>query len=87
MVVIENGTVINGALSLEHPLPLADGSRVVVRVETDSPVAASETTGTANDLASHPFIGLWADRKDISDSSEFVRQEREKWQLRGTRQD
>lgn len=88
MVVVENGTILNGAISLDRPLPIADGSQVVVRVETATPATPSETPpATPNDLASHPFFGQWADRKDIPDSSDYVRQEREKWQLRATRRD
>ncbi|MFN0018458.1 MAG: hypothetical protein ACKVP0_09380 [Pirellulaceae bacterium] len=87
MVVVENGTVISGAISLEHPLPIADGSRVVVRVETASPTPLAGAKDSDHDLAWHSFFGLWADRTDIPDSSEFVRQEREKWHLRGTRQE
>ena len=87
MVVVENGIIISGAISLDHPLPIADGSQVVVRVETAATDPIATALNSSEDLSSHPFFGQWADRKDIVDSSDFVRQEREKWQLRPTRRD
>lgn len=88
MEIVENGTILNGAISLDHPLPLADGCQVVVRVATAAVTKESEIPpSVSEDLSSHPFFGLWADREDIVDSSDYVRQERDKWQQRATRQD
>jgi hypothetical protein len=42
---------------------------------------------TADIRALFPFIGQWADRDDLPDSAEYVRQERAKWQQRPYRQD
>jgi len=87
VVVVENGVIVNGAISLEHPLPLANGCQVVVRVETAAaPAGAQKPPESPEELSSHPFFGQWSDRTDLSDGSDYVRQEREKWQLRATRQ-
>jgi len=37
---------------------------------------------SAADFSNHPFFGLWADRDDIVNSVDYVRQEREKWRER-----
>ncbi len=88
MEIVENGTIVNGAISLDHPLPLADGCHVVVRVATAALTKEGEVPpAVSEDLSSHPFFGLWADREDIKDSGEYVRQERVKWQQRATRLD
>ncbi len=87
MVVVENGIVVDGAISLDRPLPIANGSQVVVRVETATTPHLTENQPSTEDLSAHPFFGQWADRKDISDSGDLVRQEREKWHLRATRRD
>lgn len=87
MEIIENGIIVNGAISLQHPLPLADGCQVVVRVATASTTEQQvRPTGGSEDLSSHPFFGQWADRSDIVDSSDYIRQERDQWQQRATRQ-
>lgn len=88
MEIIENGIVVNGAISLAHPLPLADGCQVVVRVEASiTPEKSGPQSSSAEDISLHPFFGQWADRTDIVDSSDYVRQERDKWQQRATRKD
>jgi hypothetical protein len=90
MIVTENGVISNGGIALDNPLPLPEGSKVVVHVE----VASTETTPkssppdvSAEIFAAFPFFGQWADRQDIPDSAEYVRQERAKWQQRPYRQD
>jgi hypothetical protein len=41
---------------------------------------------TARELAESGLVGIWADRDDITDSSEFARNLRERGQTRGDRQ-
>jgi DNA-directed RNA polymerase specialized sigma24 family protein len=38
----------------------------------------SQKSSAASDLASEPFIGMWRDRDDMSDSSAWVRSIRKK---------
>ncbi len=41
---------------------------------------SSRVPRSANHLADEPFIGMWQDRDDLSDSSAWVRQlRREEW--------
>ena len=89
MSIIEHGTISNGGIALDNPLPLPDGSKVRVQVEIEAPATANPTfsENTAEEFASLPFFGQWADRIDIPDSAEYVRQDRAKWQQRPFRQD
>lgn len=95
MVVIEHGVIANGGIALEKPLALPDGARVIVRVET-APVGSDAADGSvATDLPRDlepirrtlPFIGQWADRTDLGDSTEHVHEERTRWQQRPFRRD
>lgn len=84
MVIIEHGIISNGKISLDKPLPFAEGSKVVVRVEPEAPSAGNHHAAelSAAEFGALPFFGQWADRQDIPDSAEYVRQERAKWQQR-----
>ena len=88
MTIIEHGTISNGGIALDRPLPLPDGSKVLVQVEIETPAAANQTAEEAASaaFAALPFFGQWSDRTDIPDSAEYVRQERSKWQQRPCRQ-
>jgi len=88
MAIIERGTICNGAIALDNPLPLPDGSKVLVKVEVQPATQSQNQQGNVvPDFAALPFFGLWADRTDMVDSAEYVRQERAKWQHRPYRQD
>jgi hypothetical protein len=89
MSIIEHGTVSNGAIALDRPLSLPEGSKARVQVEVESPTSANPPTPelTADAFASLQFFGRWADRQDMADSAEYVRKEREKWQQRPYRKD
>jgi hypothetical protein len=89
MSIIEHGTIANGGIALDKPLPLPEGSKVVVQVEIETPTAENQTTteGSSEAFASLPFFGQWADRDDMADSAEYVRKERAKWRQRPFRQD
>jgi hypothetical protein len=63
-------------------LPTDQALEVEVRL-----LPAEETTEHAvgeTDVASLPFFGMWADRKDMRDSAAWVRKERESWSSRLT---
>ena len=89
MVIIEHGVVSNGGIALDKPLPLPEGSKVTVQIETTAPEASNQQDDEAIRAlkAEFPFIGQWADREDIQDSSTYVREQRAKWQQRPYRQD
>ena len=75
------GTVQNGGIIFSEPLELPDGAAVRVNIEEKK-----ESGKPLNsDFEKQPFFGMWSDRDDMSDSAEWVRKEREKWQR--TRQD
>ena len=47
-------------------------------------------TKTANkklDITSLPFFGMWSDREDMENSTEWVQKERENWKNRNTSTD
>jgi hypothetical protein len=89
MVVVQHGTVINGGIALDNPLPIPDGSKIIVQVEVQTPTTAPDLTSeeSSSAFAALPFFGQWADRTDLPDSVEYVRQERAKWLQRPYRQD
>jgi hypothetical protein len=81
------GQVKNGGIVFSQPLGLAEGTQVSVAIE---PLPATEETVSRDrdvDFDSLPFFGIWADRDDMRDSTEWVRQERERWQQRAARPD
>ena len=86
MAIIEHGTISNGGIALDNPLPLPEGSKVIVRIE-EAPMEPSPGGADRAFQDAFPFIGQWADRTDIPDSAEYVRQERAKWQQRPYRPD
>ena len=89
MTIVEHGTISNGGIALDKPLPLPDGSKVVVQVEIETPAVENQTIpeNGSEEFASLPFFGQWADREDMADSAEYVRKERAKWRQRPYRQD
>lgn len=89
MVLVEHGIVSKGGIAFDRPLSLPDGAKVTVRVEvtSDTPVVDEAVQPADPTSRSLPFIGQWADRDDLGESSDYVRQERAKWQQRAYRQD
>ena len=67
----------DGEISLTG-LPVQAGQEVEITVD----ISADKPTLTAQQLAESELVGLWADRKDIEDSSAFARQIREQAQRR-----
>jgi hypothetical protein len=56
--------------------------RVLAPSEKVKEEPRAETEGI--DITSYPFFGMWAERKDMTDSAVWVREEREKWNSRLT---
>jgi hypothetical protein len=63
-------------------LPYKKGERVKVTLSTTGPSRSRKPVMTARDLLSSGLAGLWKDRTDIADSSEFARKLREEAQNR-----
>lgn len=81
MELVETGTICEGAIALDHPLPLHDGAKVVVRIaEVGEPATPQKLTEA--EFQSLEFIGEWADRIDLGTSEDYVAQERAKWSRR-----
>jgi len=65
-------------------LPYKKGDRVEV-ILLKSGRAGKRRGMTARELLDSGLVGIWADRDEISDSSEFARSLREKAETRGDR--
>ena len=85
MTLIEEGQIQDGGIVFARPVKLPDGIKVIVRIETTPDLVAQNESAIDLDFASLPFFGMWADREEMSDSAEWVRQEREKWRERISR--
>lgn len=72
----------DGELALSN-LPVKKGQQIKVQLEEIPPQQGM----TAAELGASEFFGIWAEREDIEDSSEFSRHLREQMQRRdlGTR--
>jgi len=79
-VTVKRGGVIN---LRSQSLKAGDTAEVIVLVEDGEKKAK---TMTAADLLQSDLFGIWADRKDISDSLEFVRSLRRQAEQRGKAQ-
>ena len=65
-------------------LPYKKGERVRVTVSASARRATRRPVMKASDLLNSGLVGLWKDRTDIVDSSDFARKLREEAQNRGT---
>jgi hypothetical protein len=65
-------------------LPPDQPMEVEVRLisPTGKTAASPKTASGKHDITSLPFFGMWADRKDMADSRQWVRKEREQWKSR-----
>lgn len=79
MVSAYQRIVQGGSIRLYGDQQLPEGSEVIVVLVRK----AEQGTMSAADFASSELVGLWADRTDISDSSDYARQLREQVQKRG----
>lgn len=84
------GIARNGKIELELGAIVPDGVEVVVLVGEKGTMASSirkhnrRKRSTAKDLLNSEIFGMWADRTDIKDSAEFVRELRERaWRRAG----
>lgn len=84
MAVVERGLIRGGQIVLPTPLALPEGTEVVVQIE---PIARPRTKSDEKSFSSLPFFGMWADRKDLSDSADWIHKEREQWHQRASRRE
>jgi hypothetical protein len=89
--VIKQGWVQNGQLVFSEPLELPEGTEVSVEIELleaeQSVIVQTEQFLREADFSALPFFGMWADRKDMKDSTSWLRKERKKWSQRFKPQD
>jgi len=69
MAIVEHGTVKGSVIEFPHTLALPNGTEVRVHIEPETTAKAL----TARDLLTSDLVGMWADRKDITDSLAFAR--------------
>src|SRR4051812_42002145 len=81
MGLIWRGMVKGGSIVFSEPLALPEGTDVIVHVEPATVTGADPV----EDFASLPFFGMWAERGDVTDGAEWVREERERWHRRASR--
>lgn len=82
MAIQERGTVKDGAIELERPLALPDGTTVEVRVQPEAasePGYRLEAEPLVEDISTLPAFGMWRDRDDMTDSVDWVNQQRDGW--------
>ena len=79
MATIERGRILGSSIVFAHPLGIPDGTEVLVRIDAVSCQDSMCSKQSAETFVSLPFFGMWADRTDIGDSADWVRQERQKW--------
>ncbi len=87
MALIEHGKVQDGSILLSKPLPLPEGTEVVIHVEPINSARESTTFDEHENFTALPFFGMWAEREDMSDSASWVRKKRKKWRQRIIPQD
>jgi len=84
MSVVVHGRVRSGSLELADPLPLPEGTEVLVSID---PVGRAGAAAAMSDeeFLGQGFFGMWADREDMQDSVAWVREAREAWGQRAQR--
>jgi hypothetical protein len=67
----------------DEPVDLPSEQQLEIRVRV---VSAGRTHRRRRSrITSLPFFGMWSDREEMRDASEWVRKERERWSERLTR--
>ena len=75
MTRIAHGKVQGSTIVFAEPLPLPDGTEVVVHLEVEKPVRRQH-------FSALPFFGMYAERPEMQYSVAWLRRERERWQQR-----
>ena len=85
MALTQRGKVHHGGIVFTEPLTLPEGTEVLVSIEPVVPGQQAAPRGGNEDFASLPLFGMWADRQDMTDGADWVRQQRKQWQQRASR--
>ena len=64
----------------DEPVDLAAGQHIRIQIDTAGPPPKKGMTGA--ELAASDVVGMWEDREDIKDSTEFVRELRRRIERR-----
>jgi hypothetical protein len=86
MKLIAHGTVQGKEIVFPEALGFPDETRVVVSIEPETAEHESPSAESLDESMEMPFFGMWADRDDMVDSVAWVRNQREQWLQRLTRQ-
>ena len=82
-VVIEHVSLNELPAAWRARLPIAANTRVTVRIEEEIAEPMAPVV-----LADNPLFGMWQDREEVADVSEFARQLRApRYKLDGSRED
>ena len=81
------GKIHDGAIVLSEPVALPEGMEVIVSIAPVETAQGADTEPRLDKATTLPFIGIWADREDMSDSAAWVRKERQSWSPRLQRPD
>lgn len=80
------GKIHGGVIVLSEPVALPEGTEVVVSIEPVEANSCADALTHADNAGPLPFVGIWADREDMSDSAAWVRKERAAWSQRRNQQ-
>ncbi|MBM3342320.1 MAG: hypothetical protein FJY56_09440 [Betaproteobacteria bacterium] len=69
-VIIEHVDVADLPETWRAKLTAPATARVTVRIETEEPASAPDTSGF---VTSDPAFGIWRDREDMADVADYVR--------------
>lgn len=86
MAIIGRGVVHGSNIVFPDTLSLPEGTEVVVHIEPVAKVQPEREPANETDFMEQPWFGMWKDRKDMDDSSIWVRRERESWSPRLTKE-
>lgn len=75
--MIGHGIVQKGTILFSKPVPLPDGTTVVVQIAMEEKASCT----SPDEFSTLSFFGMYAS-SDMEDSVAWVRQEREWWKIR-----
>jgi hypothetical protein len=87
MGYVRRGKVERGRLVFVEPLPLPEGLEVIVQIEPAPANSPADVSKPVEDFAALPFFGMWADRDEVTDAVDWVREGRAQWHQRASRRD
>ncbi len=76
MAFVERGKIQDGNILFSKPLSLPEGTEVIIHIEPINTARQSLASNERKNFVALPFFGMWAERKDMSDSALWVRKER-----------